>query len=100
MKNYFSSVIIPQTGATTEKLSLAMSELVDQLRVTVNNIELDNMSDKTVRTLTSGGIHILTEKEIEKGRLSGVKKGDLVVIAGVSNGRLSAIDGIYICTMD
>ena len=100
MKNYFSSVIVPVSSPSAEKLSIALTELVDQLRVTVNSIDLDNMNDKTVKEITSGKIRVLTEQDIAKNRLGGVKKGDLVVVAGTANGRLSAIEGMYICTVD
>ncbi len=100
MKNYFSTVIIPKSSPSSEKLSLAMSELVAQLRVAVNNIDFENMTDNTVKELTSGKIRVLTAEDLEKNRLNGVKKGDLVVVARAGSGRLSAIEGMYICTAD
>lgn len=97
MKNYFSSVIIPKTGATPDKLAVAMLELIDQLRVTVNNIEIDNMSEKTLKYLTSCKIHAINAEQIEGNKLEGVKKGDLVVVVGQADGHLSRVTDIYIC---
>ena len=100
MKNYFTSVVIPKGENTTARLSSALFELVDQLRYTVNNLDFDNMTENTVRAIKSGAVHIKTVKEITEGRITDVKKGDLVVVVGEQNGRLCKVNDIYICVND
>ncbi len=100
MKNFFTSVIIPKGEASLTRLSYALSELVEQLRHTVNNIDLDNMTQETVNAIKAGAIHKKSPAEISSGRISDVKKGDIVVVAENENGRLAKITDLYICTRD
>lgn len=97
MKNYFSSVVIPRSDPTPEKVANALAQLVDQLRITVNNIDLDNMSPSARSSLSYVKIHLLTADQLEAATLNKVKKGDLVVVAGEEMGRLAKIEDIYIC---
>ena len=100
MKNYFSTVTLPMSNPTPDSLVKSMAQLIEQLRFTLNNIDVDNLTPQAVNTLKRGGIHIVDREAVDSDKLDGVKKGDIVLVKGTTSGRLMSAGGIYICIRD
>ena len=97
MKNFFTSVKLPRGGAAGElgECIRALGELVSQLRITVNSIDIDNMSEGLKKRLESmPSIYEFSENEpIERG---GMKDGDLILIYSVAHGEIYRVVDAYI----
>ena len=94
MKNFFTTVDVPRGAAgDLGRCAAALCELVSQLRLTLNNIDLDNMSPELRRTI-SGLPRLYSVSSLDDLNLNKLKKGDIVLLAG--EGDLARVEQIYL----
>jgi hypothetical protein len=97
MKNFFTSVRLPRGKASGElgECIRALGELITQLRLTVNSIDIDNMSEGLRKKLN--GIPTLHEfHESEEINYSSMNDGDLILIYTELHGGINKIIDAYI----
>ena len=97
MKNFFTSVRLPRVGrGELGACVAALSELVAQLRVTINSIDLENMSPELRRKISEAPrLHFI--KSGENILTQDLSIGDIVMVYEQSEG-LSRVIETYLCT--
>ena len=96
MKNFFTTVDPPR-GASGDlgRCAEAICELISQLRLTLNSIDLDNMTPELRKNLSElpRFYSVNSAEDINIGKL---RRGDIVLVA--DEGSLSKIREVYLYT--
>lgn len=97
MKNFFTSVRLPKGRASGElgECIKALGELVSQLRITINSIDIDNMSEGLKRRLDKTP-RIFEFSENEEIDCREMKNGDLILIYSEAHGSIFRVVDAYI----
>ena len=95
MKNYFSSISLPRDNLTPKDLAKAISELVDQLAITVNSLDLENLSPRAQSSLSTIKLHVLTRDKLGS-HIPNIKKGDMVAVTDQDGRGLLEVTGLYV----
>ena len=97
MKNYFTSVRLPRGRASGEigECINALGELLVQLRLTINSLDVDNMSESLKKRIESiPRIHEFSEEETID--YTGMKSGDLILIYSPAQSGILKVMDAYI----
>ena len=97
MKNFFTTVRLPhRVGGELGQCISVLSELISQLRVTLNAIDLDNMTPELRKRLSLvPSVHCV--KKTEAMSTSSYRKGDIVLVYEPA-GELSPVEQMYVYT--
>ena len=97
MKNFFTSVRLPRGNGSGElgDCISALRELITQLRLTVNSIVVDNMSENLRKRINAiPAVHEFHESEAID--CSSMNEGDLILVYTEFQGGINKVVDAYI----